>query len=117
MFTLKNLLRVGGISTILKELGKREGALDLTAKTVTLKTLGENIADAASPDGDVVKTVEKPFSPTGALAILFGNLAPEGAVIKRSASDIDYFTGPAIVFESMEDACEAILAARSPKDR
>jgi dihydroxy-acid dehydratase len=112
---IEDLLRVGGISAILKELGKREGALDLTAKTVTMKTLGENIAEAAAPDGDVVRTVENPFSPTGSLAILFGNLAPEGAVIKRSASDIDYFTGPAIVFETMESACEAILAGQVTK--
>jgi dihydroxy-acid dehydratase len=112
---IEDLLRVGGISVILKELGKREGALDSTAKTVTLKTLGENIADAAEPDGDVVRTVEKPFSPTGSLAILFGNLAPEGAVIKRSASEIDYFSGPAIVFETMESACEAILSGQVTK--
>jgi len=107
---IEDVLRVGGISAILKELGRRDGALDLNAKTVTMKTLGENIADAAAPDGDVIKTVEEPFSPTGALCILFGNLAPEGAVIKRSAADIDYFSGPAIVFDTMESACEAILA-------
>src|SRR5882724_1584111 len=105
---IEDLLRVGGISVILKELGKCEGTLDLNAKTVTLKTLGENVADATEPDGDVVRSVENPFSPTGSLAVLFGNLAPEGSVIKRSASEIDYFTGPAIVFESMESACEAI---------
>jgi dihydroxy-acid dehydratase len=112
---IEDVLRVGGISAILKELAKREGALDLTAKTVTMKTLGENIADAAEPDGDVIRSVEKPFSPTGALSILFGNLAPEGAVIKRSAADIDYFIGTAIVFESMEEACEAILDGRVNK--
>ena len=107
---IEDLLRVGGISAILKELGRHPGALDLNAKTVTLKTLGENIADAAAPDGDVVRTVDKPFSPTGSLTVLFGNLAPEGAVIKRSASEIDYFSGPAIVFDTMESACDAILA-------
>src|SRR5213075_2318650 len=56
--------------------------------------------------------VEKPFSPTGSLTVLFGNLAPEGAVIKRSASEIDYFSGPAVVFDTMESACEAILAGQ-----
>ena len=112
---MEDLLRVGGINVILKELAKCEGALDLTQRTVTLKTLGENIADAVEPDGDVVRTVENPFSATGALCTLFGNLAPDGAVIKRSAADLDYFTGTAQVFDSMENACVAILAGRVRK--
>jgi dihydroxy-acid dehydratase len=109
---IEDVLRVGGISAILKELSRRKGALDLNAGTVTMKTLGENIADAAQPDGDVIRTVENPFSETGALAILFGNLAPEGAVIKRAAAELDYFSGRARVFDSMEEACEAILAGQ-----
>jgi dihydroxy-acid dehydratase len=112
---IEDVLRVGGISAILKELAKVEGALDLTQKTVTLKTLGENIADAVAPDGDVIRTVEEPFSATGALATLFGNLAPDGAVIKRSAADLDYFVGTAQVFDSMENACVAILAGKVKK--
>jgi dihydroxy-acid dehydratase len=109
---IEDVLRVGGISAILKELGRREGALDLSARTVTMKTLGEDIAEAAEPDGDVIRTIDDPFSPTGALAILFGNIAPLGAVIKRAATDLDRFSGPARVFDSMEEACEAILAGR-----
>ncbi|HKY05325.1 MAG TPA: dihydroxy-acid dehydratase [Blastocatellia bacterium] len=109
---MEDVLRAGGISAILKELSRREGALDLTARTITLNTLGENIADAPDPDGDVIRTVDNPFSPTGALAVLFGNLAPDGAVIKRAASDLEYFSGPAQVFDSMEDASEAILGGR-----
>jgi dihydroxy-acid dehydratase len=109
---IEDVLRVGGISAILKELGRREGALDLGARTVTMKTLGEDIAEAAEPDGDVIRTIDDPFSPTGALAILFGNIAPLGAVIKRAATDLDRFSGPARVFDSMEEACEAILAGR-----
>jgi dihydroxy-acid dehydratase len=107
---IEDVLRVGGISAILKELSHCSGALDLSAGTVTMKTLGENISDAARPDGDVIRTVENPFSETGALAVLFGNLAPEGAVIKRAAADLDYFSGTARVFDSMEEACEAILS-------
>jgi dihydroxy-acid dehydratase len=106
---IEDVLVAGGISAILKALSQREGALDLSARTVTMKSLGENISDAAEPDGDVIRTVENPFSQTGALAILFGNLAPEGAVIKRAAADLDYFSGLARVFDSMEEACEAIL--------
>jgi dihydroxy-acid dehydratase len=106
---MEDVLRVGGISSILKELAKRDGALDLSRSTVTLSTLGENIAEAAVPDGDVIRTIEAPFSETGALGVLFGNLAPDGAVIKKSAADLTYFTGVAQCFDTMEDACEAIL--------
>jgi dihydroxy-acid dehydratase len=106
---MEDVLRVGGISSILKELAKRDGALDLSRSTVTLSTLGENIAEAAEPDGDVIRTIESPFSETGALGVLFGNLAPDGAVIKKSAADLTYFTGVAQCFDTMEDACEAIL--------
>jgi dihydroxy-acid dehydratase len=106
---MEDVLRVGGISAILKELSRREGALELDAPTVTLRALGANIAEAPAPDGDVIRPLETPFSETGALGVLFGNLAPDGAVIKKSAADIDYFTGPALVYDSMEDACEAIL--------
>jgi dihydroxy-acid dehydratase len=113
---MEDVLAVGGINTIMKELGRLEGALDLGASTVTMEPLGANLRDAPEPDGDVIRTVEHPFSPTGALAILFGNLAPEGAVIKRSASDMDYFSGPAVVFDSMETACEAILAGRVERE-
>ena len=112
---MEDLLRVGGISVILKELARREGALDLSARTVTMQTLGENIAEADEADGDVVRPVADPFSPTGALSVLFGNLAPAGAVIKRAAADLDYFSGAAQVFESMEEASEAILDGRVKK--
>lgn len=111
---IEDVNRVGGISVILKELS-RCGALNLDATTVTMQSLGTNIAQASAPDGDVVRSVEEAFSATGALAVLFGNLAPEGAVIKRSASDIDYFSGPVQTFDSMEEACEAILGGRINK--
>ncbi|HYM00708.1 MAG TPA: dihydroxy-acid dehydratase [Blastocatellia bacterium] len=106
---MEDVLRTGGISAILKELGRKRAALDLDAKTVTLGSLGQNIQDAPAPDGDVIRTIEEPFTPTGALAILFGNLAPEGAVIKRAGTDLTRFSGPAQVFDSMEEACVAIL--------
>ena len=111
---IEDVNRVGGISVILKELS-RCGALNLDATTVTMQSLGTNIAEASAPDGDVVRSVEEAFSTTGALAVLFGNLAPEGAVIKRSASDIDYFSGPVQTFDSMEEASEAILDGRINK--
>ncbi|HKV38283.1 MAG TPA: dihydroxy-acid dehydratase, partial [Blastocatellia bacterium] len=112
---MEDLLEVGGVSVILKELGRKTYALDLSARTVTLETLGDNVESAPAPDGNVVRSAENAFSPTGALTVLFGNLAPDGAVIKRSASDIDYFSGPAQVFESMEEACQAILGGQVKK--
>jgi dihydroxy-acid dehydratase len=112
---MEDVLRVGGISAILKELSRVDGALDLKAQTVTMKTLGENIAEAPPADGDVIRPVERAFSPTGALSVLFGNLAPDGAVIKRAAADLDVFTGTAQVFDSMEEASEAILDGRVKK--
>src|SRR5262249_41595425 len=83
---IEDVDRIGGISAILKELSRCEGALNLDARTVTLKTLSENITKAPAPDGDVLRTLDRPFSTTGALAVLFGNLVPDGAVIKKSAS-------------------------------
>jgi dihydroxy-acid dehydratase len=105
---IEDVDRIGGIGAILKELSRHPGALNAGASTVTMKTLGENVSSAPPPDGDVLRSIEEPFSATGSLAVLFGNLAPDGAVIKRSASDLDYFSGPAQVFDSMETACEAI---------
>jgi dihydroxy-acid dehydratase len=112
---IEDVDRVGGVSAILKELSRKPGALALDARTVTTRTLGENIAEAKAPDGDVIRTIETPYSHTGALVILFGNLAPDGAVIKRSASDLDYFSGPAQVFSSMEEASTAILGKQVKK--
>ena len=111
---MEDVLRVGGVSAILKELG-RTGSLDLSAKTVTLKTLGDDIAGAPAPDGDVIRSADDPFSPTGALCVLFGNLAPDGAVVKRSASAVKTFEGPAHVFDSMEASCDAILGGEIRK--
>jgi dihydroxy-acid dehydratase len=103
--------RAGGISAILGELAQREGILHLDCPTVTLKTLGENIAGKRSLDSDVIKSVDAPYSPTGGLAILFGNLAPLGAVVKEAGVEKEVLrhTGPAVVYESEEDAMKGIL--------
>jgi dihydroxy-acid dehydratase len=103
--------RAGGVSAILKEISRKPGILDLNQKTVTLKTLGENIADARIRDPEVIRPLENPYSESGGLAILFGNLAPEGAVVKSGAVDpaMFVFGGPARVFDSEEEAGVAIL--------
>ena len=111
---MEDVDKAGGINTILKELSRKPGTLDIKRPTVTGKTLGENIANAKSPDGDVIRTIEKPFSADGGLAVLFGNLAPEGAVIKAAGVDQEclVFEGKAVVFNS-QDECLAALAKRA----
>lgn len=107
---IEDVDRAGGISAILKELTKLN-LLDETALTVTGKTLGENISSSEIKDYSVIKTVEKPYSKTGGLAILFGNLAPDGAIVKAGAVDekLLTFSGPAKIYESQEEAVEKIL--------
>ncbi|MBI3945835.1 MAG: dihydroxy-acid dehydratase [Armatimonadetes bacterium] len=113
-YHLEDVDRAGGIMAILKELAKREGSLHLDAKTVTLQTLGENIARAENRDADVVRSLENAYAPTGGLAVLTGNLAPDGAVIKTGAVEpgITRHEGPAVVFESQDEALEGIAARR-----
>jgi dihydroxy-acid dehydratase len=81
---------------------------------VTGKTLEENIADAGIENSDVIHSLDNPYSKTGGLAILTGNLAPKGGVIKTAgvAPEMLTHTGPAVIFESQEDACEGILAGK-----
>jgi dihydroxy-acid dehydratase len=108
---LEDVDRAGGVSAILKEISRKPGLLDLSQRTVTLKTLGENIADARIHDAEVIRPLENPYSESGGLAILFGNLAPEGAVVKAGAVDAAMlvFSGPARVFDSEDEAGSAIL--------
>jgi dihydroxy-acid dehydratase len=79
-----------------------------------MKTIGENIKDASIKNKDVIRPVDNPYSKDGGLAILFGNLAPEGSVIKTAGVDSSMLRheGPAIIFESQEDACEGILGGK-----
>jgi dihydroxy-acid dehydratase len=107
---MEDVDRAGGISAILNEISK-VNVLDLSRPTVTGKTIGENIAGAEILDKTVIRTVEDPYSKTGGLSILFGNLAPDGSVIKAGAVEaaMRVFSGPAIIFESQEEAVERIL--------
>lgn len=106
--------KAGGISAILKEISKVKGLLNLNCPTVTGKTLGENIAGAEIKNTDCIHTVEKAYSKTGGLAILRGNVAPNGGVVKTAgvAEKMLTHTGPAVVFEGQEEACEGILAGK-----
>lgn len=108
---MEDVDRAGGISAILKELAHKPGVLNLERPTVTLKTLGENIAEAEVKDAAVIHSIDQPYSEQGGLAILFGNLAPEGAVVKTAAvaPAMQKHTGPARIFNSQEEAAAGIL--------
>ncbi len=108
---MEDVDRAGGVSAILKELSRREGVLNLGAKTVTLKNLGENIAGSRILDDEVIRRLETPYSEQGGLMVLYGNIAPDGALLKVGAVDTDIkrHEGPAVIFESQEEAEEKIL--------
>ncbi|MDR3610336.1 MAG: dihydroxy-acid dehydratase [Ignavibacteriaceae bacterium] len=107
---MEDVDKAGGISAILKEISKTN-MLDLTRPTVTGKTLGENIADAKILDKNIIKSIDAPYSKTGGLAVLLGNLAPAGCVVKTGSvsENMKVFSGPAKIFESQEEASEGIL--------
>ncbi|MDO8688630.1 MAG: dihydroxy-acid dehydratase [Dehalococcoidia bacterium] len=104
---MEDLDQAGGITAVMKEVS---GLLELGARTVTGQSLGENLADARGADGVVIRRLSEAHSSTGGLAVLFGNLAPEGAVVKRGAvaPSMLQHRGPARVFDSEEEAVDAI---------
>ncbi len=108
-----DLYYAGGVQAVMNELA-RHGLLDTSLPTVTGKTVGENIAGAEILDSAIIKSVEAPYSKTGGIAVLRGNLAPDGCVVKRSAVDDKMLvhTGPARVFDSEEDSIAAIYAGQ-----
>ncbi len=100
----------GGISAILKELSKLDGVLDTSRLTVTGKTLGENIAQARIREPRVIRPLDNPYASTGGLVVMFGNLAPQGGVVKTGAVDAKMMVheGPARIFNSEAEALKAI---------
>ncbi|MDZ4384332.1 MAG: dihydroxy-acid dehydratase, partial [Nitrospirota bacterium] len=99
---------------ILREVSRIGGLLHPEERSVTLRTIGENIKDAEIKNREVIRPVGDAYSRDGGLAILYGNLAPEGAVIKTAGVEAAMMRheGPAIVFESQEEACAGILGGR-----
>lgn len=112
---VEDVHRAGGIPAILKEIDRAglNCGLKLDVPTIAGR-LGDAVACAPMPDGDVIRPVEKAFSQTGGLAVLFGNLAPNGAVVKVAgvAADMMEFEGPARIFESQEEAQAGILGGK-----
>ena len=108
---MEDVLNAGGISAILRELSFKSNLLNLDRPTVTGKTLGETIKDAENLNNDVIRTIENAFSDEGGLAVLYGNIAPKGSIVKTAAVDKNMilFKGPARIYESQDDAQEGIL--------
>ena len=110
---MEDLQEAGGVYAVMNELAKKD-LLNLDCMTVTGKTIGENIADCINLDPEVIRPIENPYSETGGIAVLKGNLAPEGSVVKRSAvlPEMLVHEGPARVFDCEEDAQAAINAGK-----
>lgn len=110
---MEDLNEAGGIYAVMKEISKK-GLLNLDCITVTGKTVGENIKNAVNLNKEVIRPIENPYSETGGIAVLKGNLAPDTGVVKRSAvvPEMMVHEGPARVFDCEEDAIEAIKGGK-----
>jgi dihydroxy-acid dehydratase len=108
---MEDVDRAGGISAILKELSKLDEVIDLSARTVTGMNLGENINSAQIHDSSVIREISQPYSKSGGLAVLYGNLAPDGSIVKTGAVDPEMMVhqGPARIYETQEEAVRGIL--------
>ena len=106
---MEDLDRAGGVHAVMAEL-KQKGLLDTGVLTVTGKTLEENLEGVVNRDPELIRPIDRPYSADGGIAVLKGNLAPEGCVVKRSAvaPEMMSHTGPARVFDSEDDAIQAI---------
>ncbi len=113
---MEDLNEAGGVYAVLKQIADL-GLLDTSVMTCTGKTLGENIANAVNKDESVIRPVSNPYSATGGIAVLKGNLAPDGCVVKRSAvaSEMLQHEGPAKVFDSEEECIAAIYGGKIVK--
>lgn len=109
-YSMDDVHHAGGVSAIIKELCSIEGAIHPDRITITGKSLYENVKDAEITNDDVIRRKDNPYSPVGGLSILYGNIAPDGGVIKVGAVDpsIKVFEGEAIVFNSQEEAQKGI---------
>ena len=110
---MEDLNEAGGVYAVMNELSKKN-LLNLDCMTVTGKTVGENIANCVNRNPEVIRPLDNPYSQTGGLAVLTGNLPPDGGVVKRSAvcEEMMVHEGPARVFECEEDAIAAIKGGK-----
>jgi dihydroxy-acid dehydratase len=110
---MEDLDRAGGVYAVMKELTKKN-LLDLSVMTVTGKTMGENLENVVNRDESIIRPIENPYSQNGGIAVLKGNLAPDGCVVKQSAvaPEMMKHEGPARVFDSEDEAIAAIYAGK-----
>lgn len=115
-YHVQDLHAAGGVYAVMNELTKKD-LLDTSLITVTGKTVGENIANIYSKNNDVIRPIENPYLANGGLAVLFGSIAPNGSVVKRSAvaPEMMVHKGPAVVFNSEEEAIASIYAGKIKK--
>ncbi len=114
-YHIEDVHRAGGVSAIINELLKKPGAFNGDCLTVSGKTIRENVEDCEIKDHEVIRPLDNPHSETGGLAVLFGNLAPDGAIVKVGAVDPSvggYHRGPAICFDSQEEALSGIISGK-----
>ncbi|XTP56736.1 dihydroxy-acid dehydratase [Niallia sp. Krafla_26] len=114
-YHIEDVHRAGGVSAIINEVLKKPGAMHGDCLTVSGKTLRENVEGAEIKDTDVIRPLDNPHSERGGLAVLFGNLAPQGSIVKVGAVDPEvggYHRGPAICFDSQEDALSGIITGK-----
>lgn len=106
---VQDLYRAGGVKAVMKELSHKN-LLHINLKTVTGRTIAENIEDAIVKDNNVIRNIDNPYSKTGGIAVLKGNIAPDGAVVKRAAvaEEMLRHSGPARVFNSEDEAIKSI---------
>ena len=112
---MEDINRAGGVSAVIKEISKRGSKfLDLSNLTITGETLEERVANATIKDTNIIHTIENPYSKVGGLAILYGNLAEEGAVVKTAgiSPDMRKFKGKAICFDGQAEAIEGIKSGK-----
>ena len=110
---MEDLERAGGVRAVMAELAKKD-LLDVSLPTCTGKTVAGNLAGAVNRDPEIIRPIDNPYTPTGGIAVLKGNLAPDGCVVKQSAvaPEMMVHEGPARVFDSEEQAIEAIYAGK-----
>ena len=113
-YHVEDVNRAGGVMAILKRVGEVEGLLHLDVPTVSGRTLREEVEAASFHDDDVIRTRENAYSQDGGLAVLWGNLAEKGSVVKKAgvAANMMKFSGTAICFDSQEEACAGILGGK-----
>lgn len=113
---MEDLYFAGGVAAVMKEIAKK-GLLDTSLITITGKTIEENLKNVVNKNSEVIRPIDNPYSETGGIAVLRGNLAPDSCVVKRSAvaKEMLVFSGPAKVYNSEEEASEAIMAGKIQK--